>query len=186
MTLRPNDLVGKILALNTSLTNAVLPFAFGGALALGYATNEPRMTRDIDVNVFVDHKDAQLVLDALPDELAYDSGFVDSLIRDGQGRIADDLFPVDLFLTNIRFHREAHTRIRHVEFAGSTIPVLAALDILVFKAMFDRPKDWIDIGDIFRAESVSLADATAEITRLVGDRDHRLTRLAEAADAARR
>lgn len=186
MTALADDLVTKILSLNTALSAAGLPFAFGGAIALGYATSEPRMTRDIGLNVFVDHHDAQTVLDALPACLDIEPGFVDVLIRDGQGRIADGLLPIDLFLTNMEFHVEARERVRVVSFAGTSIPVLAALDILVFKAMFDRPKDWVDIGEIFAAESVSLADATGAVTQLVGPDDHRLVRLSEVANDARR
>ena len=46
-------LVERIVAVAASLEAAEIPWALGGALALAYATNEPRGTRDIDVNVFV-------------------------------------------------------------------------------------------------------------------------------------
>ena len=40
-------------AVGAALEQSGIPWAFGGALALAYATSEPRGTRDVDVNVFV-------------------------------------------------------------------------------------------------------------------------------------
>ena len=45
-------LVEKVLAVHDAFETAEIRHAFGGALALAYATEEPRGTRDIDVNVF--------------------------------------------------------------------------------------------------------------------------------------
>lgn len=181
----PESVVDRVLALNRALTAAGLPFAFGGAIALGYATAEPRMTRDVAVNAFVDAADAARVLSALPPELDADDALCRILERDGQARIQAGMFPVDLFLDNMQLHREAAGRGRAVPFAGTTIPVLSALDIVVFKAMFDRTGDWADIKAVFAAQAVSLRDAQREIAALVGDADHRVARLREAAEAAR-
>ena len=48
------NLVERILAVADALDDGNVPWAFGGAFALAFATAEPRGTRDIDVNVFVD------------------------------------------------------------------------------------------------------------------------------------
>lgn len=47
------SLVAQVLGIAHSLDRAGIEWALGGALALAYATEEPRGTRDIDVNVFV-------------------------------------------------------------------------------------------------------------------------------------
>lgn len=47
-------LAQRLLAVHDALDAAELPHAFGGAIALAYCTEEPRGTRDLDVNVFVD------------------------------------------------------------------------------------------------------------------------------------
>lgn len=179
------SLVDRVVAVQRALDAAALPHAFGGAIALGYATPEPRMTRDIDINVFVGASEARRVLQALPPELAWDEQLALQLERDGQVRVPGGLFPVDLFLTNMPFHVEAGRRVRSVPFRDVMIPVLSALDIVVFKAMFDRNKDWVDIEEVFAAEAVKLSEARAELERLVGPDDHRVTRLAAAAAAAR-
>ncbi len=46
-------LVEKVVALSDALTTAGVPHAFGGAIALAYCTEDPRGTRDVDVNAFV-------------------------------------------------------------------------------------------------------------------------------------
>lgn len=46
-------LAERLLAVHDALADARLPHAIGGAIALGYCTEEPRGTRDLDVNVFV-------------------------------------------------------------------------------------------------------------------------------------
>ena len=60
------SLVDRIVAICDALDASRLPWALGGALALAYATEEPRGTRDIDVNVFVPATDASTVFAALP------------------------------------------------------------------------------------------------------------------------
>ena len=51
----------KVSVLARTFTEASLPFAFGGALALAYYA-EPRATVDIDVNVFVPPDDVDRVV----------------------------------------------------------------------------------------------------------------------------
>ena len=48
-------LVDRIVAICRSLEAARIPWALGGALALAYATNQPRGTRDIDARANVTH-----------------------------------------------------------------------------------------------------------------------------------
>ncbi len=47
------NLPEKIVEISRSLSETGVPHAIGGALALAFATEEPRGTRDIDVNVFI-------------------------------------------------------------------------------------------------------------------------------------
>ncbi len=182
----PDALAGRVIALHQALDTAGLPHAFGGAIALGYATPEPRMTRDIDVNVFVDASEGRRVLEALPPDLTWDDTLASRLESDGQVRVPGGMFPVDIFLTNMAFHVEASRRVRLVPFRSTTIPVLSALDIVVFKAMFDRRKDWADIEEVLAAEGVAPTEVRRELERLVGPDDHRLVQLREVADDARR
>ena len=125
--------------------------AFGGAIALAYCTEEPRGTRDLDVNVFVPPAAAALVLGALPDEVVRTDEDRRRIERDGQVRLWWDDTPVDLFFDVHDFHRQVGAGIRLVSFLDRQIPVLACTDLVVFKAMFDRTKDWADIEEMVEA-----------------------------------
>ena len=173
-------LVGRLLALHRALEAAGIEHAFGGAIALAYCTLEPRGTRDIDVNVFVDHDRAQPALAALPSEVAQPPGTLEQIKRDGQIRLWWDDTPVDLFFDMLPIHHQAARHRRLVPFAGEEIPVLGPTELVVFKAMFDRTKDWADIEAVLAAEAVDLEAVDAALTQLVGADDGRQARLLEA------
>lgn len=169
-------LAERILAVCDSLDQANIPWALGGALALAYATNEPRGTRDIDVNVFVGSSSGRAVFDALPAGVAAsDSDLVEAGLRD-QVRLWWDETPIDVFFAADGFHYEVATRVRLVPFAGRSINVLSAEDLAVFKALFDRTKDWADIEAMIQSKSIDLYVAADRLGGLLGD-DPRVERL---------
>jgi hypothetical protein len=47
-----SELVDRLFAIHDALADAGLAHAFGGAIALAYCVEEPRGTRDLDVNIF--------------------------------------------------------------------------------------------------------------------------------------
>lgn len=91
-------LVEKVLALSDSLTAAGVPHAFGGAIALAYCTEDPRGTRDVDVNAFVPATEPETLLAALPAGVAVPPGTAEVIVSQGQVRLWWDDTPVDLFL----------------------------------------------------------------------------------------
>ena len=172
-------LADRLLAVHAAFERARIPHAFGGAIALAYCTEEPRGTRDIDVNVFLDADEGQRVLVALPAEVAYDDAKVLAIRRDGQVRLWWDDTPVDLFFDVHEFHRQAPLHVHTVPFADGEIPVLGCGDLVVFKAMFNRTQDWADIEKMVAAEAFDVTNALGWVTRLLGT-DHPATqRLAE-------
>jgi hypothetical protein len=52
---------------------------------------------------------------------------------------------LDVFFATIDLHQEMAERRREVSFAGRRIPILAPEHLVICKAIFDRPKDWVDI-----------------------------------------
>lgn len=171
------SLVDRIVAVCDHLDRADLPWALGGALALAYATEEPRATRDIDVNVFVPAVEAARVFGALPAGVAHSDADLAAAATDEQVRLWWDDTPVDLFFSADPFHAEVAGRCREVPFAGRTIRVLSAEDLAVFKAMFDRPKDWVDITTMHEANSIDLHLAADRLADLLGPDDPRIDRL---------
>ena len=79
-------LVDRVLAVCAALDDHAVPWALGGALALAYATEEPRGTRDIDVNVFVAATEAAVVFAALPEGVVHTAADVRAAHRDEQVR----------------------------------------------------------------------------------------------------
>jgi hypothetical protein len=182
---RPDDapsLPEKVVAIHRALTTAKIPHAIGGALALAYYA-EPRATVDVDVNVFVPTDRWQEVHDALgPLGVDVDVDEV-ALERDEQVRLWWDRNPVDLFFSYDPFHSEMEEATRRVPFAGTTIPILAPEHLTVCKAMFDRPKDWLDIEAILVATEPLDVDSVEDwLRRMVGDQDERLGKLDELLD----
>ncbi|MBA3653587.1 MAG: hypothetical protein H0W70_05270 [Actinobacteria bacterium] len=168
-------LIERLVAVHEALNQSNTPHAFGGAIALAYCTQEPRGTRDIDVNVFVDVAEAKAVLDALPEGVVIDEANREQIRRGGQTRLTWGDTPLDLFFNVDDFHREVAARTRTVPFARTSIPILDCATLTVFKAMFSRPKDWVDIATMLECDTIDATFALGWITRLVGH-DHESTR----------
>lgn len=172
-----NALIEKLFAVHDALTSVGLTHAFGGAIALAYCTEDPRGTQDLDVNIFVDASRAESVLAALPEGVAVTEEDVKVAIRDGQRRLWWDRHPVDVFLNNHPFHEHVADGIVWVPLAGREIPVLDCASLTVFKAVFNRSKDWVDIEAISRATPEDIEMASAMIADLMGEDDPACARL---------
>jgi hypothetical protein len=170
-------LVDKVVAIEDALRRASVPHAFGGALALAFHVAEPRATRDIDVNCFVTSERARATFSALPREIAWSDTDVAEVVTTGRVRIFWDDTPVDLFFTNHAFHERAALHTEEVPFAGTTIPILGATELAVFKAFFDRTKDWADIEAMADVGALDLHVVIGWIVDLLGADDHRVARL---------
>ncbi len=175
----PSDtgLVDKIVALHDALDAARLPHAFGGALALAWCTERARGTIDIDVNVFVDAALSADVFDALPDGVARTAEALARCIRDGQVRLWWDATPIDLFTDTTDFHRAAADRAVTHTFASNDVPFLCCSDVAVFKAFFDRPRDWVDIEEMVAAGTLDVDFVLGALVHYLGADDDRITRL---------
>lgn len=173
-----SGLAQKLIDLHGALDSAGVAHAFGGALALAYCTHEPRGTRDIDVNVFVAAEHADDVLRAMPDGVAVLRASRAAARREGQVRVMWQDTPIDLFFETHDFHKEVARSIRSVPFEGITIPVLDCISLIVFKAMFNRTRDWADIEAILEAGDEAGRSALERVRQLLGAGDPATIRLA--------
>lgn len=170
-------LADRLLAIHDSLEQGGLAHAFGGAIALAYCTEEPRGTRDVDVNVFASQGRAEEVLAAMPKGTTVGENDVATARADGQVRVWWAETPIDLFLDTIDFHEDAARGVRMVPFEGQTIPVLGCDALVVFKAMFDRTRDWADIEAVIAAHPAAAASALSSLARLIGPDEPPVRRL---------
>ena len=170
------SLPDKVLAIDSALSD--IPHAFGGAISLAYHA-EPRATIDIDVNVFIPVERADEVFDPLSQLGVEITKAADTATRDGQVRVMWDKTPIDLFFSYDPFHDAADQAAVAVPFAKHTIRVLSATHLSVCKAVFDRPKDWVDIESMIALGTyLDAAEALRWVGRIVGDEDPRFDRLA--------
>jgi hypothetical protein len=167
----------RIISIHDSLDRADVPHAFGGALALAFCTERARGTIDIDVNVFLPASDAELVFDALPSGVEVTARSRADIARDGQARLWWEETPVDVFFDTTDFHRGAAHRARVRRFGERDVPFLACSDLAVFKAFFDRSRDWVDLEEMWKAGTVDVDAVLGTVISYLGSDDHRVARL---------
>jgi hypothetical protein len=172
----------QIVAIEAAFLEAGIPHAFGGAQALAYY-GPIRATHDIDLNVFVSAREGKRVLETLGTLGASVSnpGLLVLIERDEQVRVLWDRTPIDLFFEYDALHRSSMQRRRRVDFYGDSIHVLSAEDLMVYKATFNRAKDWRDIAAMIFAspEPLDFGYVRNWLTRIDDAERLRLTRLEE-------
>ena len=164
----------KILELHRALAVAGLPHAFGGALALAWCTRRPRGTIDVDVNVFVSPDRAPQVLAALPEGVAWGDPELARIEADGQVRLWWGTTPVDVFFSTTEFHDRAAARARVEPFLDDELPFLSCRDLAVFKAFFDRTRDWADLEEMAAAGTLDVEAVLGVLVRYLGGADPRV------------
>jgi pimeloyl-ACP methyl ester carboxylesterase len=170
------SLVEKVLLLDAALNAHQIGHAFGGALALAYYTLDPRATADIDVNISVAALDSGRVFQAMPSGVEWTAEDTSKVVADEQIRLWWGRNPVDLFFRSSTFHDGVAERAELHPFADRQLPFIAARDLAVFKALFDRPKDWLDIAAMAEAGALELETVAEVLSSLVGE-DERVDRL---------
>jgi hypothetical protein len=170
-------LADKVVAIDRALGDAGIPHAFGGALALAYCIGEPRATIDIDLNIFVAPASVERTFAALPGEVRTDRAAVRAVEHDGQVRVWWDDTPLDLFFSYHPFHAHIADRVRRVPFGTAELPVLSCADLAVFKAVFNRSRDWADLQAMIDADSFDRDDTLEWLREVIGDGAPQLARL---------
>jgi hypothetical protein len=161
-----------------ALDGAGMAYAIGGALALAIA-GVPRGTADVDVNVFVPE-------DRVPDAIAVLAtlGIDIPAAAPQQARERGmfvgrwDGMRIDVFLPSIPFALEAErTRVRVSDDAGWSGWFLSAEAIAVFKLLFFRGKDVVDLERLVAVRPELDADYVRTwIVAMMGEDDERTRR----------
>jgi hypothetical protein len=177
--MQPNDPLEAGLFLARAFEAHAISYALGGALAYG-VWGIPRATLDVDINVFVEDDELNRVADALTSlGIAAD---VDRLRREsidkGLAVVRFGDYRVDLFTPSIPFSREAERTRRQVEIEGQRVYFLSAEALAVFKLLFFRPKDVVDLERLLevQGEQLDTAYVRRELVNMMGDDDERVRR----------
>lgn len=149
------DALSLAVELGRLLEQARLPYAIGGALALGIH-GVSRSTQDVDVNVFVKLDQLETLL-----ELLIANGVqVDAAKARSEGETDGVFFcwagqtRIDVFLPSIDLSWEAlRTRVQ-VVVQGSPTWFLSPELLCCFKLLFFRPKDLVDLERLVESSAV--------------------------------
>lgn len=174
----PADDVGALaLTVVEALERAGIPCAVGGALALG-VWGVPRGTTDVDLSAFVEPSGHEALFDALADAgLAFSRDEARRRAADGDTIFCwRDGFRVDVFVPSIPFYAEARRTLQRVRFRGREIPFLGAEALAVFKLLFFRPKDLVDLAGLVAVQGRALDHAwiRGQLEGMLGPEDVRL------------
>jgi len=175
----PGDPLDAGLALARELEASRISYALGGALAYGI-WGIPRATLDVDVNVFLEDSELGTLADALRRlgiavdlaRMTHESG------ARGMTVVHFGPYRVDLFTPSIAFSREAERTRRAVEIEGQQVYFLSPEALAVFKLLFFRPKDVVDLERLIAVQGAALDHAYVrrELVSMMGEDDERVRR----------
>lgn len=179
VTQLPEDAVAASVHVTRPLEAAGIGYAIGGAVAYGY-WGVPRATVDVDLNLFVD--DAQL--GAAIDRLCEGGAIIDKASALASSRSRGDFRGVvagmrlDVFTPSIEFsHEAARTRVR-TTLLDEPVWILSAEATAVFKLLFFRPKDILDLERLVavQGDRVDVEYIRRWVVEMLGEGDERVAR----------
>lgn len=175
----PSDPFEAGLRLASALQARDVSYALGGALALGL-WGVPRATIDVDVNVFVTDEGLDPVFAALHSlQLTFDEQEARRVnTRDGMFTARYGPYRVDVFTASIAFSFEAErTRVSR-QVSGHEVWFLSAEALSIFKLLFYRPKDLVDLQRILAVQGRRLDTfyVRNHIVKMMGEDDERVSK----------
>jgi hypothetical protein len=172
----PDDPLDAALRIARAFEDRGIAYAIGGAIAYGLWA-VPRATVDVDVNVFVGEEDLDAVFELLASlgvRIEAESARAQNA-RDGMFVGRWSLYRIDVFTPSIDFSWEAErTRVRH-EIGERSAWFLSAEAIAVFKLLFFRGKDIVDLERLVGLRSELDVDyVRRQIVSMMGASDERV------------
>ena len=156
-----------------------VPYAIGGAIAYGIWA-VPRATQDVDVTIFASGDRLAAAFAALRDVGAEldEADALRSAAERGDFRAFVRGMRLDVFTPSIPFYASAEQRRRSVEFRGRPMWIWSAEDLAVFKMLFFRPKDLLDLERLLALAGAGFDRAYVRrwLVETVGDGDARVSK----------
>ncbi|HLG42954.1 MAG TPA: DUF6036 family nucleotidyltransferase [Planctomycetota bacterium] len=151
------DVYDLAFALASRFEGLGIEYAVGGAIALGHWSS-PRGTADVDVTVYVNPEGLKPVFEVLR---AVGGEFDPSLaLRKAKERghfaIRCKAVRIDVYVPDIPLYDDAKRRRVRVNVQGRAMWVWSAEDILLFKMLYFRAKDKIDIEQLMAVSGRAL------------------------------
>ncbi len=155
------DLFKSLVALQDRLRRAGIPSTAIGGIAVG-VWGEPRTTRDIDVKVLLKRDEAPRLLGIIvPDYVPAQPDPLQALKRSGILFVQDSQGTrLDLLLAETSFDVAAIERARMVELQpGVVASICSPEDLIIYKMISTRPRDYEDAESVIRRQGDVLNDA---------------------------
>ena len=177
MTSDSADPLASALDIAAHLDTLGISYAIGGALAYGFVAT-PRSTADVDLNVFLSETEVDLVIESLRSAGAEIVPEAARAAVAATGAFVARLGPwrLDVFLSSVPYCSVAErTRIRR-RIGEREAWFLSAEAIAVFKLMFFRGKDLVDLQRLaaLRRRDLDFAGVRAAVVEMVGEDDERV------------
>lgn len=155
------NLFQSIKNLQRSLENSGVSSIVIGGVAVA-VWGDPRVTRDVDLKVRLGREDADRLLGLLsPDYSSLLPDPVGALQHQGMVFVQDTTGTrIDLLLADTPYDLAAIQRGREVEVAqGLVIRICSPEDLIIYKLVATRPRDYEDAQSIIRRQDKNLDDA---------------------------
>ncbi|RLC89319.1 MAG: hypothetical protein DRI77_15835 [Chloroflexi bacterium] len=154
------NLFESLIALQARLRRAGISSAIIGGVAVS-VWGEPRVTRDVDIKVLLTRKDAARLLNLLmPDYKSLIADPLQSLTSTGIIFVQDELDTrLDILLSDTSFDAKAIQRAQAVELEpGLMARICSAEDLIVYKLISTRLRDYQDAASVIRRQGDALDD----------------------------
>jgi hypothetical protein len=162
-----------------ALQRAKISCAIGGAIAFGF-WGGARATTGADMNAFVEPDRYEELLSVL--ERAGCAGDRARALEQARGGDTIVLWKddgrVDVFVPTIPFYKDAEKNVRVVPLLGRQVPVLGPEATCVFKLLFFRSKDLLDLENLVALQKGQLDHGWVRrwIVEMLGEADERVAK----------
>jgi hypothetical protein len=136
-----------------ALDASQVDFAVCGGMAYSILVS-PRATIDFDCLIMARPNtlmEINQILEPLFDKIIFHKEpmqFKKARVFPTLGIDGENEYIMDFILGENRFHHEALTRKNRIDLDGITLPILSPEDLLLLKALADRPQDRVDISNM--------------------------------------
>lgn len=118
----------------------------------------PRATLDADLKIFLPFTEMDAFIEQVgtrfsfrvTDPLSFAQELFVILLQSSTG------VDIDLVIGFLPYEESAHVRVQWLTFEGITFPVCTAEDLIIHKAISERPQDWLDIEGVLQRQQDKL------------------------------
>lgn len=175
----PADPIDVARHLAAALDEQGQEYALGGALALGYWA-APRGTLDVDLTLYIGPERPGACIQSMIDaDCDVNASEATRMIAEHYFfRAYYGEFRIDVFLPESPFYKVAKERRRQMDLDGQAIMVWDAETLAVFKMMFFREKDLVDVKSMLRTQGANFDRqwVREQLVDIFGKRDPRIAR----------